>query len=121
MLATNVAACSPTRCGRLTCKPPSRRSGSVRRSSRRSGSCSAPGLGGLADELEVAVEIPYEEIPGWPSSTAVGHAGRLVLGTIAGVPLAVMRGRAHVYEGLPAEKVVFGVRVLARLGIGALS
>ena len=78
------------------------------------------GLGGLADEIEGAVEIPYEEIPGWPSSTAVGHAGRLVLGTLAGVPLAVMCGRAHLYEGLSAERVVFGVRVLGRLGIGSL-
>ena len=78
------------------------------------------GLGGLADEIEDAVAIPYGEIPGWPSSTAVGHAGRLVLGTLAGVPLAVMCGRAHLYEGLPAERVVFGVRVLGRLGIGSL-
>ncbi len=78
------------------------------------------GLGGLADEVADAVEIPYAEIPGWPVSTAVGHAGRLVLGTLDGVPLAVMRGRAHLYEGLPAERVVFGVRVLGRLGIGSL-
>ena len=78
------------------------------------------GLGGLADDLEGAVEIPYAEIPGWPVSTAVGHAGRLVLGMLAGVPVAVMCGRAHLYEGLPAERVVFGVRVLGRLGIGSL-
>jgi purine-nucleoside phosphorylase len=78
------------------------------------------GLGGLAEEIEEAVGFPYEEIPGWPSSTAVGHAGRLVLGTLAGVPLAVMSGRAHLYEGLAAQRVVFGVRVLGRLGIGAL-
>ena len=75
------------------------------------------GLGGFADELEDRVEIPYGEIPGWPVSTAVGHAGRLALGTVGGVPLAVMRGRAHVYEGFSAEKVVFGVRVLGRLGV----
>ena len=78
------------------------------------------GLGGLADELDAAVEIPYGEIPGWPVSTAVGHAGTLVLGTLAGVPLAVMRGRAHLYEGLPPDKVVFGVRVLGRLGVRTL-
>ncbi len=78
------------------------------------------GLGGLADELEEAVELPYEQIPGWPSTTAVGHAGSLVLGTLGGVPLAVMRGRAHLYEGLRPGKVVYGVRVLGRLGIRSL-
>jgi len=78
------------------------------------------GLGGLAEELDEAVEIPYGEIPGWPASTAVGHAGTLVLGTLDGVSLAVMRGRAHLYEGHPAEKVVFGVRVLGRLGVRTL-
>jgi purine-nucleoside phosphorylase len=78
------------------------------------------GLGGLADELEGRVEIPYDEIPGWPVSTAVGHAGTLVLGTLDGVPVAVMRGRAHLYEGIGADRVVFGVRVLAALGIRSL-
>jgi len=78
------------------------------------------GLGGLAEELDDAVEIPYGEIPGWPVSTAVGHVGTLVLGTLAGVPVAVMRGRAHLYEGLPPDKVVFGVRVLGRLGVQTL-
>ena len=78
------------------------------------------GLGGLADEVEGAVGIAYAEIPGWPVSTAVGHAGVLVLGTLAGVPIAVMRGRAHLYEGIGAERVVFGVRVLGRLGIRSL-
>ena len=78
------------------------------------------GLGGLADEVDAPVEIPYAEIPGWPVSTAIGHAGVLVLGTLGGVPLAVMRGRAHLYEGIGADGVVFGVRVLGRLGIGTL-
>src|SRR5437762_5664906 len=78
------------------------------------------GLGGFAEELENPVEIPYGEIPGWPVGAAVGHAGRLALGTIGGVPLAVMRGRAHLYEGFSAAEVVFGVRVLARLGVGTL-
>jgi purine-nucleoside phosphorylase len=78
------------------------------------------GLGGLAEDLEDAVEVPYGEIPGWPVSTAVGHAGTLVLGTLGGVPLAVMRGRAHLYEGLPPEQVVLGVRVLGRLGVRTL-
>jgi purine-nucleoside phosphorylase len=78
------------------------------------------GLGGLADEVEDPIDISYAEIPGWPVSTAVGHAGVLVLGTIAGVPVAVMRGRAHLYEGMGAEKIAVGVRVLGRLGIRSL-
>jgi purine-nucleoside phosphorylase len=78
------------------------------------------GLGRLADELEDAVEVPYGEIPGWPISTAVGHAGVLVLGSVDAVPIAVMRGRAHVYEGIGADRAVFGVRVLARLGVRTL-
>ena len=78
------------------------------------------GLGSLVDELEDRVEIPYAEIPGWPVSTAVGHAGVLVLGAIAGVPIAVMRGRAHLYEGIGADRVAFGVWVLGRLGIRSL-
>ena len=78
------------------------------------------GLGGFADRVEDAVEIPYGEIPGWPVSTAIGHAGALLLGTVAGVPVAVMKGRAHLYEGHPADRVVFGVRVLGRLGADVL-
>lgn len=78
------------------------------------------GLGGLADQLEGPVEIPYGEIPGWPASTAVGHAGVLVLGTIDGVPVAVLKGRAHLYEGIGADRAVFGVRVLGRLGVRTL-
>ena len=78
------------------------------------------GLGGLADELDDRVEIAYGDIPSWPVSTAVGHAGTLVLGRLGGVPIACMRGRAHLYEGIGAERVAFGVRVLGRLGIRAL-
>jgi purine-nucleoside phosphorylase len=78
------------------------------------------GLGGLADALESRVEIPYGEIPGWPASTAVGHAGVLVLGEVDGVAIAVMRGRAHLYEGISADQAVFGVRVLGRLGVRTL-
>jgi purine-nucleoside phosphorylase len=78
------------------------------------------GLGGFADRLEGATEIPYAEIPGWPVATALGHSGTLLLGTFAGVPLAVMKGRAHLYEGHPASRVVFGMRVLGRLGAGVL-
>jgi len=78
------------------------------------------GLGGLADALENRVEVPYGEIPGWPTSTAVGHAGVLVLGDVDGVPIAIMRGRAHLYEGVSADRAVFGVRVLGRLGVRTL-
>jgi purine-nucleoside phosphorylase len=78
------------------------------------------GLGAAAEELDERVEIPYEEIPGWPRSTAVGHAGTLNVGTLAGVPLFMLRGRAHLYEGHPPERVVFGVRVLGRLGVRTL-
>jgi purine-nucleoside phosphorylase len=78
------------------------------------------GLGGLADDLDDRVEIAYTEIPGWPVSTTVGHVGTLVLGTLDGVPVAVMRGRAHLYEGVGADRVVFGVRVLGALGIRSL-
>ncbi len=78
------------------------------------------GLGGLVDDLESRVEIPYGEIPDWPASTAIGHAGTLVLGSLAGVPVAAMRGRAHLYEGIGAHRVAFGVRVLAALGIRTL-
>lgn len=78
------------------------------------------GLGGFAARVGDPIEIPYGEIPGWPVATALGHAGTLVLGTFAGVPVAVMKGRAHLYEGHPAAKVAFGVRVLGRLGAGTL-
>jgi purine-nucleoside phosphorylase len=78
------------------------------------------GLGGFADAIEEPVEIPYEEIPGWPRSTAVGHAGTLVLGRFGGVPVAAMKGRAHLYEGHAPAKVVFGIRVLGLLGLRTL-
>jgi purine-nucleoside phosphorylase len=61
--------------------------------------------------------IPYGEIPHFPTSTAVGHSGELVIGKSNGVPLAVMSGRAHYYEGYTMEQVVFPVRVLGRLGV----
>jgi purine-nucleoside phosphorylase len=78
------------------------------------------GLGSFADAVEDADEIPYADLPGWPVSTAVGHAGTLVLGSFGGLPVAVMKGRAHLYEGLPPADVVFGVRVLGRLGVRSL-
>ncbi len=75
------------------------------------------GLGDFAAELTDHVQIPYAEIPGWPPSTAIGHAGKLVIGRIGGLEIAVMAGRAHLYEGCTPQQVVFGVRVLGKLGV----
>jgi purine-nucleoside phosphorylase len=78
------------------------------------------GLGAFADTLAEATAIPYADIPHFPTSTAVGHKGELVLGLAAGVPVAVMAGRVHFYEGYTPAQVVFPVRVLGRLGVGTL-
>ena len=75
------------------------------------------GLGAFAEELTGSTAVPYAEIPGWPGSTAVGHAGTLVLGQLGDLPVAVMAGRAHLYEGYSPKEVVFGVRVLHALGV----
>jgi purine-nucleoside phosphorylase len=75
------------------------------------------GLGAFAEGLAERVEVPYSEIPGWPQSTAVGHAGKLVFGLSGATPVMVMAGRAHLYEGYTPAQVVFGVRVLAGLGV----
>src|SRR5580704_14379905 len=74
------------------------------------------GLGAFADELADRIEIPYAEIPGWPCSTAIGHAGKLVFGKLGALDVAVMAGRVHLYEGYTAAQVTMGVRVLHRLG-----
>jgi purine-nucleoside phosphorylase len=78
------------------------------------------GLGALADRLGGAVSIPYEEIPEFPAVSVAGHAGRLVVGTLGGVPVAAMQGRVHAYEGWSAEDLTFGVRLLAATGVRAL-
>ncbi len=78
------------------------------------------GLGSFAAELHDATAIRYEEIPHFPKSTAIGHAGRLVIGQLEGLPLAVMQGRVHLYEGYSAREVAFPIRVLARLGVRAI-
>jgi purine-nucleoside phosphorylase len=75
------------------------------------------GLGAFADELAGATKIPYQKIPGFPRSTAVGHAGQLVIGKVGSIEVAVMQGRVHFYEGYTAKEVVFPMRVLGRLGI----
>ena len=77
------------------------------------------GLGAFADELTDAARIPYQEIPSFPRSTAVGHAGVMAIGNCAGVPLAAMQGRAHMYEGYSPREVAFPMRVLGRMGVKA--
>jgi purine-nucleoside phosphorylase len=78
------------------------------------------GLGGFAAQVADAVTIPYAEIPHFPQSTVAGHSGKLVVGTIGnergGVPVAVMQGRVHAYEGYAMEQVTFPARVLGMLG-----
>ncbi len=75
------------------------------------------GLGEFARILTEATEIAYTDIPGWPKSTAVGHAGKLVLGHLGSLQVAVMAGRSHFYEGYAPAQVVYGVRALRRLGV----
>jgi purine-nucleoside phosphorylase len=74
------------------------------------------GLGGLADEIESAVAIPFSELPGWPAASAPGHAGHLLLGRLRGVPIACLRGRLHMYEGLSERLVAEPALLLGRLG-----
>lgn len=78
------------------------------------------GLGDFARHVENAVAIPYSEIPHFPQSTVEGHSGRLVLGTIGNIPVAVMQGRVHAYEGYSMAQVTFPVRVLGLLGVERL-
>ena len=77
------------------------------------------GLGGFADEFANAVKIPYAKIPHFPLSTAIGHAGQLVIGTVEGVDVVGMQGRVHLYEGYSARDVAFPMRVFARMGVKA--
>ncbi|CAN5635090.1 purine-nucleoside phosphorylase [soil metagenome] len=78
------------------------------------------GLGGLADRLDAPIELNYGEIPHFPDTTVAGHAGKLRIGTLAGVRVAALQGRFHCYEGHPLEVVTFPVRVLQRLGVKTL-
>jgi len=78
------------------------------------------GLGAFADDLLDAARIPYENIPFFPRSTAIGHAGQMVIGTTGGIPIAAMQGRVHLYEGYSAQEVAFPIRVFAGLGIRAV-
>jgi purine-nucleoside phosphorylase len=78
------------------------------------------GLGPLADEIETRAVIPYNEIPGFATSTAPGHEGKLFLGTLAGKNVVAMKGRVHYYEGHEAQKTTFPVRVMKMLGATTL-
>ena len=78
------------------------------------------GLGAFADALTDAVRISYAQIPSFPRSTAIGHAGQLVIGNSQGITVAAMQGRTHLYEGYSAKEVSFPIRVFARMGIKAV-
>ena len=78
------------------------------------------GLGAFADEFAQATKIPYSRIPHYPRSTAIGHAGQLVIGTVEGVEVAGMQGRVHLYEGYSAKELAFPIRVFARMGVKAI-
>lgn len=78
------------------------------------------GLGPAVDGLEVAAELPYQDLPGFPPPSVPGHAGRLVLGTLGGVPVAAFLGRVHHYEGHPMSVVTLPARLAAALGAETL-
>jgi purine-nucleoside phosphorylase len=78
------------------------------------------GLGGFADELSEATKIPYANIPFFPRSTAVGHAGQMVIGRVGEVSVAAMQGRVHLYEGYSPQEVTFPTRVFGSMGVRAL-
>lgn len=78
------------------------------------------GLGAFADSLTEAARIPYAEIPAFPSSTAIGHAGCMIVGKTGTVAVAAMQGRVHLYEGYTAQQVAFPMRVFGRMGVRAV-
>ncbi len=78
------------------------------------------GLGQLARAVQIDEAIPYAEVPGMPRAAVIGHAGQLLFGEVAGVPCAMLAGRAHFYEGHSMAEATFGVRLLARLGVETL-
>ena len=77
------------------------------------------GLGDFAETLRDSVATPYEALPHWPASNVVGHAGRLVVGSVAGKRVAALAGRVHFYEGHDLATVAFATRVMGRLGVQA--
>jgi purine-nucleoside phosphorylase len=78
------------------------------------------GLGAFADEFATSTKIPYKKIPHFPPSTAIGHAGQLVIGNVGDIAVAGMQGRVHLYEGYSAKQVAFPIRVFKKMGIKAL-
>jgi purine-nucleoside phosphorylase len=78
------------------------------------------GLGAFADALADATRVPYSQIPSFPRSTAIGHAGQMVLGKAGKVAVAAMQGRVHLYEGYSAHEVTFPIRVFGRMGVRAV-
>lgn len=78
------------------------------------------GLGGLADAIGVEVALAYEELPHFPVSTVESHSGRLLLGTLEGVPVVAMQGRFHRYEGYALQRIAFPIRVMRLLGADTL-
>lgn len=78
------------------------------------------GLGTLADKIEAEAVIPYSQIPNFAKSTAIGHKGNFIFGTLAGKRVCAMQGRFHYYEGYPMERVTLPVRVMSRLGVKTL-
>ena len=78
------------------------------------------GLGSFADELSEAVKVPYTVIPHYPQSTAIGHAGQMVVGLSDNVVVAAMQGRVHLYEGYTPQQVAFPVRVFQQMGVRAV-
>jgi purine-nucleoside phosphorylase len=77
------------------------------------------GLGAFADTLVDAARVPYAQIPGFPRSTAIGHAGQMVIGKADKVAVAAMQGRVHLYEGYSAQEIAFPMRVFGRMGVRA--
>ena len=106
-LFTQIEAARATIAGRTTITP-------------QIGLILGSGLGGLADELEQATVIAYDEIPGFARSTVHGHRGELAIGQLAGRPVVVLRGRFHFYEGYTMQQVTFPVRVMRALGCDTL-
>jgi purine-nucleoside phosphorylase len=78
------------------------------------------GLGAFADSLTDASRVPYAQIPAFPRSTAIGHAGQMVIGKAGAVAVAAMQGRVHLYEGYSAQEVAFPIRVFGRMGVHAV-
>jgi purine-nucleoside phosphorylase len=78
------------------------------------------GLGGFARKIQTICEFPYVDIPGFRSSTVEGHSGKLIIGTISGIPVIAMQGRIHYYEGYSMDEITFPVKVMIRMGIKTL-